>query len=304
MRLAPSGEQFEISCGEQRAVLVEVGGGIRSYTRGERDVLEPYPESEICDGGHGAPLIPWPNRLEDGVYVFDGTKYQLPITEISRNNATHGLLRWQPWRCLDRWPDRVRLGIRLHPFPGYPFYLDVAIAYLLNDTGLSVTTTVTNLGDTDCPFASGQHPYLSPGPGGVDEATLQLDAAAFLDTDNPRQLPAGIVKVDGSDMDFRAPRRIGAQRLDHAFTDLARGADGRAVTRLTGADGRTVELWVDGSYPIIQLFTGDTLAPHRARTGLACEPMTAPSNALASGEHLARLEPGEIHTSRWGTRLV
>jgi aldose 1-epimerase len=131
-----------------------------------------------------------------------------------------------------------------------------------------------------------------------------LDAASFIDTDNPRQLPTGIVKVDGTDKDFRTPRRIGADQLDHAFTDLARGDDGRAVTRLTGADGRTVELWVDGSYPIVQLFTGDTLAPHRARRGLACEPMTAPSNALASGEHLVRLEPGETHSSRWAVRLV
>jgi aldose 1-epimerase len=197
----------------------------------------------------------------------------------------------------------VRLGIRLHPQPGYPFYLDVVVAYLLDDTGLSVTTTARNLGEGDCPFASGQHPYLSPGPGRVDDATLQLDAASFIDTDNPRQLPTGIVKVDGSDRDFRSPRRIGAAKLDHAFTDLARGDDGRAVTRLTGADGRTVELWVDGSYPIVQLFTGDTLAPYRARTGLACEPMTAPANALASGEHLIRLERGEILTSRWGARL-
>lgn len=304
MALAPSGEQFEIRHGEQRAVLVEVGGGVRSYTHGDRDVLESYAEGDMCDGGHGAPLIPWPNRLADGAFQFDGRSYQLPITEVARNNASHGLLRWQNWRCLHREPARVRLGIRLHPMPGYPFLLEVAIDYVLDDAGLTVTTTATNLGATACPYASGQHPYLSPGRDPVDDATLQLDAATWIDTDNPRQLPTGTAPVAGSDRDFRVPRPIGGARIDHAFTDLARDCDGLAVARLTGSDGRTVELWADSAYSIIQIFTGDTLAPHRARRGLACEPMTAPSNALASGDGVIRLEPGERTVGRWGVRLI
>lgn len=304
MALAPSGEQFEIGHADQRAVLVEVGGGIRSYVHGDRDVLEPYAETDMCDGGHGAPLIPWPNRLADGVYSFDGTSYQLPITEIAKNNASHGLLRWANWRCLQREPARVRLGIRLHPIPAYPFLLDVSIDYALDDSGLTVTTTATNLGSTACPFAGGQHPYLSPGADPVDAAILHLDAATFIDTDNPRQLPTGTAPVAGTDRDFRTARPIGATKIDHAFTDLARDSDDLATARLTGSDGRTVELWADSSYSILQLFTGDTLAPHRARRGLACEPMTGPSNALATGEGVVRLEPGEHTVSRWGVRLI
>jgi aldose 1-epimerase len=302
MRLAPSGEQFQISHGDQTAVLVEVGGGIRSYTHGDRDVLEPYAEQDICDGAHGTPLIPWPNRLADGAYTFAGTSYQVPITEVDKHNAIHGLLRWQPWHCLDRAADRVRLGARLHPFPGYPFPLDVSIDYRLDAGGLTVTTTATNLGDRACPFACGQHPYLSPGTGLVDDATLQLDAATWINTDNPRQLPTGVAPVAGSPWDFRTPQRIGDRKLDYPFTDLAR-TNGRATVRLTGADGRTVELWVDATYPIIEIFTGDTLAPHRARHGLGCEPMTAPPNALATGDALITLQPGDTTTHLWGVGL-
>jgi aldose 1-epimerase len=303
MRLAPSGEQFEISHGDQRAVLVEVGGGIRSYTCGDRDVLEPYAEQDMCDGAHGTPLIPWPNRLADGAYTFAGTSYQLPITEVAKHNAIHGLLRWAPWRCLQRAADRVRLGARIHPIPGYPFPLDVSVDYRLDADGLTVTTTATNLGDRACPYACGQHPYLSPGAGLVDEATLHLDAASWIDTDNPRQLPTGVAPVAGSDWDFRTAQRIGDRTLDYPFTDLGR-VDGRAVARLTGADERTVELWVDGSYPILEIFTGDTLAPHRARRGLGCEPMTAPPNAFATGKGVITLAPGETTTQVWGVRLV
>jgi aldose 1-epimerase len=304
MTRAPSGEQFEISHGDQRAVLVEVGGGVRSYTVADRDVLEPYDEHAMCDGGHGTPLIPWPNRLADGAYTWDGITHQVPITEVAKHNAIHGLLRWHNWRAVARAGDRVRLGIRLHPMPGYPFLLDVAVDYRLDAAGLTVTTSATNLGASAAPFACGQHPYLSPGGAGVDEGTLQLDAAAWIDTDNPRQLPTGVLPVAGSDRDFRKPRRLGAQQLDTAFTDLARDADGRAAARLTGADGRTVECWVDRSYPILQIFTGDTLAPHRRRRGLGCEPMSAPPNALATGQGVLRLAPGATSTHTWGVRLI
>jgi aldose 1-epimerase len=304
MRLPPSGEQVEIRHGEQRAVLVEVGGGIRAYTHGDREVLDPYAEQDICDGAHGTPLIPWPNRLADGVYTFDGTTYQVPITEVPKNNAIHGLLRWHPWRCAERAADRVTMRARIHPFPGYPFPVDVGVEYRLAGDGLTVTTTATNLGDRACPYACGQHPYLSPGAGLVDEAILELDAATWIDTDNPRQLPAGVAPVAGSDWDFRKGERIGERKLDYPFTDLARDSDGRAVARLTGVDGRTVELWVDETYPILEIFTGDTLAPHRARRGLGCEPMTAPPNALATGEGLIVLPPGESTTSVWGVRLL
>ena len=48
----------------------------------------------------------------------------------------------------------------------------------------------------------------------------------------------------------------------------------------------------------------DTLAPARRRRGLAVEPMTAPPNALQSGEMLVRLAPGQEHVARWGVRLL
>ena len=66
MASVPSGEQFEIVHGEHRATIVEVGGGVREYAVGDRQVLDPYARDAMCDGAHGAPLIPWPNRLADG----------------------------------------------------------------------------------------------------------------------------------------------------------------------------------------------------------------------------------------------
>lgn len=304
MGFVPSGEQYELNSGDQQATIVEVGGGIRCYGRGDRPGLQGYATEAMCDGARGAPLIPWPNRLADGRYRFDDTDHQVALTEPEKGNAIHGFLRWRPWSVRERADDRIVMGTRLHPRKGYPFALDVALEYTLDPSGLTVRTTATNVGDTPCPYGCGQHPYLSPGDGLIDDCLLELDAATRIVTSPDRQLPVGIEAVPGTPFDFRTGQRLGDLRIDYAFTDLARDADGRAWVRLHRPDGWTAELWVDASYPIVELFTGDTLAPDRARRGLGAEPMTCPPNAFRTGELVRRLEPGVSVTTTWGIRLT
>lgn len=302
--LAPSGRQFEICLGDQVAVIVEVGGGIRRYSVGGRDVLEPYDVDRMCDGAHGAPLIPWPNRLGDGRYRFDGSDHQVALTEPEKHNAIHGFLRWRPWQCLEHEADRVTMTTTLFPLTGYPFTLGVSITYRLCERGLVVTTTATNHGASAAPYGCGQHPYLSPGSGLVDQCTLRLEADTRVLTDPERELPVGREPVEGTPYDFRQGRQVGDAQLDFAFTDLHRDSDGLAWVHLTGPDGDTVHLWVDEAYPLVELYTGDTLSPDRRRQGLGTEPMSCPPNAFQSGELVTRLEPGASTTASWGAVLT
>ena len=305
MRSHPSGEQFEIHAGDQRATIVEVGGGIREYVVAERPVLDPYAVETMCDGAHGAPLIPWPNRLADGRYSFDGDDYRVSLTEPDKQNAIHGFLRWRSWAAVEHEADRIVMANRLLPLEGYPFALDLRVTYELGDAGLTVSTTARNIGDRPCPYGHGQHPYLSPGEGArVDGCELQIVANTRILTDPARKLPTGTAAVEGSAFDFREPRLLGDLEIDDAFTDLARDSSGRAWCRLTAADGSRAELWVDESYPYLELYTGDTLTPGRARRGLGTEPMTCPPNAFATGEDVIRLDPGDERTTVWGARLA
>lgn len=305
MSFAPSGRQLEISFAEQSATIVELGGGIRRYEHGRRAVLEPYAREAICDAGHGQPLIPWPNRIAGGRYSFEGSEQQLALTEPAKGNAIHGLLRWRPWEVLEQERERVVVGARLLPMTGYPFALEARIAYSLGEDGLRVQTTVANLGPGRLPFGSGQHPYLSPGEGAtVDDCALELPAATRLINEAEHQVPVSREGVQGTRFDFRAARAIAAMRMDDAFTDLLRGHDGLATARLHRPDGARAELWVDGSYRFLEVFTGDTLAPGRARHGLGLEPMTCAPNAFCSGDGLLVLDPGQSTTSLWGARLA
>jgi aldose 1-epimerase len=249
---------------------------------------------EKCTSGRGQMLIPWPNRIEDGTYEFDGTRHQLPLTEPERGNAIHGLVRGEPWSVAEQERSRVLMTHALDPQPGHPFSLALELEYSLSDDGLRVQTTATNVGAAVAPYGAGAHPYLTTGAGTVDSATLRIPARTVLHS-NDRGLPVGSEPVEGSDLDFRSPRPIGATVLDHAFTDLERGDDGLA--RVDLAD--RVSLWVDPSFPYLMVFTGDPL-PDVARRSIAVEPMTCPPNAFRSGEGVIRLEPGETARGRWG----
>jgi aldose 1-epimerase len=104
----PSGEQIELRAGNQRVVVVEVGAGLRSYTVGDRKVIDGYGEQEMAPAGRGQVLMPWPNRLQDGAYEFAGRPHQLPLDEPEAGNAIHGLVRWTGWSVVKRGGHRSR----------------------------------------------------------------------------------------------------------------------------------------------------------------------------------------------------
>nr|WP_219420306.1 hypothetical protein [Pseudonocardia nigra] len=70
----PSGRQHTIVHRDDRAVIVEVGGGLRSYVADGRELLDGYAEDEMATSARGQPLIPWPNRLRDGQYTTRRTR--------------------------------------------------------------------------------------------------------------------------------------------------------------------------------------------------------------------------------------
>lgn len=291
----PSGDQHWIEADGQEAAVVEVGGGLRTYTVDGVDVLEGYGVDEMAAGGRGQNLLPWPNRIADGRYSFAGEDLQLALTEPGRHNASHGLVRWANWTARANDGDRVVMGLTLHPQPGYPFTLELEVEYRLGPGGLSVATTATNLGDRPCPYGAGAHPYVTVGTDLVDDAVLLVPAEARLEVDG-RGIPTGAVPVEDTPFDFREAKAIGDLVADHAFTELT---GNEAV--VAAPDGqRRVTLWWDSAYRWVMVFTGDTLAPARRRRGLAIEPMTCAPNAFVSGDGLRVLEPEEAWTTVWG----
>ncbi len=297
---AATGDQWVIGHGDQRAVVTEVGATLRSFTVGERSVIDGFASDQWSTAGRGQVLAPWPNRLGDGHYTFQGTDAQAALDEPSARNAIHGLVRWMPWRMAGRAQNRVTMECVLRPSPGYPFTLRLSVEYRLGRDGLTVISEAENLGSCDLPFGLGFHPYLTLGTDSVDSIRLAVPAATRLIADE-RGLPVRRGPVAGSELDFTRGRLIGVTRLDTAFTDLARDADGCFRVDLDQVDGEQgLSLWADERFTHVMVFTGDTLTPEQRRLSLAVEPMSCPPDALRSGTDVVILGPGACWTATWG----
>jgi len=293
----PTGEQWTIGHGPFEATIVEVGGGLRTFTRDGVDVVAGYAAEEPCASGRGQQLMPWPNRIRDGRYTFGGTKHQLSVTEVPRGNASHGLVRWALWELVELVDDRVTVGYRLHPQPGWDHFLDLRTTYLLDDSGLVVTTAARNVGPSAAPFGYGAHPYLATGDTLLPDIELRIPAATWLEVDD-RMLPAATHPVGEGPYDFRTARRVDDARLDTAYTDVLRDDDGMWRATVSAAD-RSATLWADAAFPWLQVFTA-IAQDRKGVVGVAVEPMSCPADAFNSGDALVVLEPGDEWTGTWG----
>jgi len=292
---APSGTQWTIEAGGRRAVVVEVGGGLREYGA----VVFGYDADQLCPNSAGKILAPWPNRLRDGRYTFGGATHQVALSEPARNNAIHGLVNWVRWRRVEGTGDSVTIEHDLVPQSGYPWPVTLRTTWSVGPGGLSATHTATNTGTVPCPFGLGAHPYVRVPGVAVDDLRLRIPAASRLLVDG-RSLPIGAAKVASTEYDFTAPRALGTTQLDHGFGDLERDADGGSAVTLEAPDGRGVRVWADAAFHWWQVFTGDGLAPARARKSVAVEPMTCPPDAFRSGRDLLTIEPGQTWRGSWG----
>lgn len=297
---APSGQQWLLRKGSHAATVVEIGGGLRDYTIDGEHVLNGFDLESMCSGARGTTLAPWPNRLRDGRYEFRGQEHQLPLSEPSSSNAIHGLVRWRPWTLASWNDDHVAVDLTLLPQPGYPFSLHLRHDYRLDDEGLVVTTTATNLGVEPLPYGLGFHPYLTVGSDQIDRDVLTVPGGRWIAVDE-RGLPTGDASVDGTAYDYRVGKPIGDHVIDTAYTELVRDPAGRATVLLARADGsRSVGLWMDETFPYLQVFSGDTLSAAERRRGLGVEPMTCAPDAFNSGAGLVTLAGGESLTTTWG----
>ena len=286
----PTGEQYEIRSHGWSAVTTQVGAGLRSLTWDGVELLDTYLAHEEPRRWQGAHLMPWPNRLRDGRYSIAATEYQLPINEVARMNANHGLNVGQQWEVLSHMSSAIRQRTVFWPRRGWPGILAVEILHEVSEDGLTVDVLATNIGTTPVPWGYGTHPYFRFDE--LSEVELSIPFDAELAVDPERLLPIRLGPVT-QEHDFSRPRRIGETVLDTAFTDpLTR----EWAVSLHG-DGRTIEIWGDATTQWVQVFTPPT------RASIAIESMTCGPNAFNEGPtHRDRilLRSGESARARWG----
>ena len=239
----------------------------------------------------GVPLLyPWANRLAAHEYLLDGHDVRLPpgpplVRCEEHGLPIHGLLHASPhWRVTARAAARIgaRLDFDAHPelLAAFPFPHTLELEAALAPDRLRITTTVRPTAATAVPIAFGFHPYLRlPGAPRADwEVTLPARRRLNLDE---RGIPTG------------PGERRPATRLALAERSFDDGYDAlacRSAFSVTGG-GRVLTVELESGYPAAQVFSP------RGTEFICFEPMTAPTNALLSGEGLRRVAPGDAFTA-------
>ncbi|MGW4483194.1 aldose 1-epimerase family protein [Amycolatopsis sp. NPDC004368] len=298
----PTGEQFEITRGNARAIVTEIGAGLRAFEVGGVPYVEEFAADEKPPKGLGQVLLPWPNRTKGGQWEFQGEKQQLEITEAARGNAIHGLTRHKEWELLEHAESSITLAVDVEVQPGWPVPLRATITYDLQPRELTITHEIRNEGDRAIGVGVGTHPYFRIGDVATDDLTLTLPASRVRPYLGDQQMPyAEEQDVEGTEYDFRGGRVLAGVDLDTAFGSLSLADDGTHHHVLSHEDQHLV-VWTGPDFRWVQVFTPDDLTG-RGRA-VALEPMTCPAGALNTGTDLIELEPATSWSGSWGIRVL
>ena len=304
--------EITLTHGDWQLVVAPYGASIRGLSRrterGTREaVITGYTGAAGKVGGQGDVLIPFPGRVAQGSYTFEGRTYQMEKNDKEGPNAIHGFLRQTLWDSEQPEANEIvfTTALAADSHPGYPFTLAALVTYRLDDGGFSCAFALGNLGDTAAPVAAGFHPYLTAGSALIDSDTLSVPCDSYLEFDDAL-IPTGrVLPVEGTDFDFRQPRAVGGTVLNICYTTPRRDADGLARIHLADAASQNAcTVWMDAAFKYVVLYSGDPLPEGYHRRALAIEPMTCGADAFnypAWG--LVVLAPGETFSGTWGVSI-
>src|SRR4051794_35523786 len=180
-------------------------------------------------------LAPWADLLDEQAFWANGKRYvfNMELGNVRGKMPGHGLLVNSPlWRVTEVAADahsaRVTSRLEFWRYPElaaqWPFAHEYEMTYSLADGALEVRTAVTNLSDEPMPVVLGFHPYLRI-PGVPRDEWSMLSPARIHVIPGEHNIPTGEMRP----LDIPNPLPLRGVKLDDGFTDLARGADGRAA---------------------------------------------------------------------------
>ena len=255
---------------------------------GQRGGLEAWIEKSST---FGIPLLyPWANRLGADSYEAAGRSVEIaldaPLVHRDGNGLPiHGLLfAAGDWTVPESGPQpggagltaRLDWGADPRRLELFPFPHSLAVDVRLVGLRLEVTTTVLAGDAVPVPVAFGWHPYLAPPGAPRAEWEVTFPPTRRLLTDE-RQVPTGEEEAEPV-----ATGPLGDRTFDDGYAGVTPGM------ACSVSDGvRRISVEIIAGYPFTQIY-----AP--ADPAVICfEPMTAPTNALASGDGLVIVEPGD-----------
>jgi len=316
-------------------VHVAVGYGFNAFSfkigteNGVADLLYAeggFPRADLRATANGTPiLVPFPNRIAGGKFIYDGKTYTLPCNDHGVN-AIHGFAFDKPWRIVEEStgdfpPSIVGEFEMLRDSPltekHWPGNFRVRCEIKLYGKTLDQRFTITNLSDRRIPFGLGTHPYFRLADD-LDQCGIIVDAMSLVELE--KTIPTGrTTPVDNETrlalpytfdgLSGLAPVPIGSRSLDHVYTGLRGESDPQRRVVLPFShhifdqrNGSTILTTLShfNDFPYVVVY----IPPHRK--AICIEPYTCVTNAVNLGDWLGpdgpltglwHLQPGEERTT-------
>jgi aldose 1-epimerase len=284
-----SSQTLTIVSGDSYAVINLVGSALVGLRFGKHELI---PETDLGPKVFaGTLLTPWPNRIQNGAYQFEGKQYQLEIRD-GKGNALHGMVDEQRATVLESRPGYARLETFLVASEGYPANLRVESVFELSATELTVSYQVTNQGPGNAPVGIGTHPYFHF----TDSTKIEINAKTAAVHDS-QMIPIGEVSTGDLGLGPGRASLVSNLKLDTQFCQL-----GDPVATITN-DEFAYDIWQQDANWLMVYNT--TVFPWATGPGnaIAIEAQTCPADAFNTGEDLRVLASGESTSMRWGVRL-
>jgi aldose 1-epimerase len=279
------------------ARIATAGANLFSLKSGDEELLVQAPSlAELATSPAGTPvLFPMPNRVRDGVFVFEGRRFQFPPN--NGPNFIHGLVRRRPFQAGEpvARADEASASLWLDwdatqpDFALFPLEHRLTLTFTLSRDGLNIGYAVENKGSGRLPFGFGLHPWFRV-PGERGAVFLKVPAAQRMEAVD--KLPTGkLLPVQKSPFDLRRPTALAGLDLDDVYfgmtPDAAPGFEWRDR-------GIKVSLGASRQFTHLVVFT----PPERPT--FCIENQTSSTDAhnlhargLAREAHLIIVEPGK-----------
>ncbi len=274
----------------QTGIIPEYGGSV-VFGRIRRsgiwlDVIRPTPAEQYSKPSSFL-MLPWANRIRDGLLRFEGASWQLQTT-TDDGTARHGDVRKRPWKVADATETRLQMTLDSAAFDdfNYPFALKATLTYELDGADFIWRVDLTSKDERPFPVGFGFHPYFQHM--GDAMPLLQVPCSHYFKLTDamadaaPEPVPAAL--------DFRQPRGVSQ---DMPLDDLLTHRDVKAPVRLIYQDWATeIQMTADPLFKHIIL--------HKAPDGtLAVEPQTNANDGFTlrengiDGHGVFVVEPGQ-----------
>lgn len=254
--------------------------------------------NEGTNAWKGQILFPFPNRLKNGRYLFEGKMYQFDCNDTDgRPNALHGIAQKVCFEVVNKIESNDKAQLETawttdETHPAYPFKVQLKVIFTFDANGLNIHTRVTNVGTKNAPFGLGWHPYFSLGTK-IDDLEMQLPAHKILLTDE-YLIPTGKLS---DPFTFLSPEPIENTFLDTGYLLLPSQED-KIILLCNKSTEATLQLKLSKGYDFLQIYT-----PHH-RNSIAIEPQTCAPNAFNNGLGIANLLPEQTTEYSFHVSLI